>query len=297
MKSIQYNKKSKLVYTPIDSIERRSNLSYEEFVQEYASVGKPVIITDVVKNWKAFTKWNLDFFRSKYGSVNVGVQDYNPESEFTRYERTYESMRIDDYIDYMTSGAGNKLLYLTGLCVYDHSELWEDCEEPIYFNNWYTKMPLELLKKHFRYTYEVFMGFKDTSVGLHYDLHYDATWVAVISGRKKVILFPPDQGKYLYEGRVNCFKPNLEKFPLYAKAKSVECILNQGEILRIPPNWWHQLKNLEDTIALAIGTLNECNCELYYQDLLEQAPVKGRLFPLVLKFPWLGRVLVSSGLI
>ena len=297
MKSIQYNKESELVYTPIDSIERRSNLSYEEFVQEYASVGKPVIITDVVKNWKASTKWNLDFFRSKYGSVKVKVQDYNPEGEFTRNTRTYESMRIDDYIDYMTSSAGNKLLYLTDLCVYDHFELWEDCEEPIYFNNWYTKMPLELLKKHFRYTYEVFIGFKDTSVGLHYDLYYDATWIAVISGQKKVILFAPDQEKYLYEGRVNCFKPNLEKFPIYAKAKPVECILTQGEMLRIPPNWWHQLKNIEDTISLTTGTLNEWNYKLFYQDLLEKVPVKGHLFPLILKFPLLGRFLISIGFI
>ncbi|MDF5729366.1 MAG: cupin-like domain-containing protein [Rhizonema sp. PD38] len=285
-----------MVYTPIDSIERRSNLSYEEFVREYASVGKPVIITDVVNNWKVSTKWNLDFFQSKYGSVEVPVQNYNPDGEFTRYTRTYESMKIADYIDYINND-GDTLLYLTGLCVYNHPELWDDCEQPIYFNNWYTKMPLELLKKYFSYTYEVFIGFKDTSVGLHYDLHYDATWIAVISGRKQVVLFPPDQEKYLYEGQVNCFKPNLEKFPLYAKAKPVEFILNQGEIMCIPPNWWHQLKNLEDTIALVTGTLNEWNYELYHQDLLEQAPVRGLLFPLVLKFPWLGKSLVSIGLI
>ncbi|MGI2902867.1 cupin-like domain-containing protein [Tolypothrix sp. VBCCA 56010] len=66
-------KKCKLVWTPIDFVERRSNLSYEEFVREYASVGKPVIITDAMKNWKASTKWTVDFFRSQYGSVKKNI--------------------------------------------------------------------------------------------------------------------------------------------------------------------------------------------------------------------------------
>ena len=300
MKSIQYNKKSKLVYTPVDSIERRSNLSYEEFVQEYASVGKPVIITDVVKNWKASTKWNFDFFRSKYASVKLNrMQTYEPEGEAARYERTYETMSVKDYMDdFMTANADKKLLYLRDLSVYHHPELWNDLgKEPIYFNNWYTKLPLELLKKHFDKTKAVFIGFKDTSIGLHYDTEYAASWVPVIFGQKKVILFAPDQEKYLYEGRVNCFQPNLETFPLYAMAKSVECILNQGEMIFIPTMWWHQIKNLEDTISLTINTINEWNCRLFYQDLLKRHPVRGHLFPLVLKFPWLGKVLVSIGLI
>ena len=282
-----------LVWTQIDSVERRSELSYEEFVREYMSAGKPVIITDVVESWKASTKWNLDFFRSKYGSVKLRVQSYDPEEEFTRYERDFRTMKVTDYIDHITNTANDEFLYLRDLCVYDYPELLEDCKEPIYFNNWFTKLPFELRRKLFRDN-GIFIGHRGTSIGLHYDLHYKITWIAVISGRKKVTLFAPDQGKYLYEGRVNCFNPNLEKFPLYAEAKPVECVLNQGEMLLIPPNWWHQLKNIEDTIALVTSTINEWNYELYYRDLLEKFPIKGRLFPLMWKFPQLFRLLVSA---
>ncbi|MDF5721312.1 MAG: cupin-like domain-containing protein, partial [Rhizonema sp. PD37] len=296
-KRLLYKKNYKFVYTPIDSIERRSNISYEEFVREYASVGKPVIITDVVKNWRASTKWNLDFFKSKYGSVKLEVQDYNPEGEFTRETRTHESMKIADYIDYMTGGAGNKLLYLSNMHICYHPELWEDCEDPIYFNNWFKRFPLELIKRFYPDFSSVFIGFKDTSVGLHYDSRHDTTWVAVISGRKQVVMFPPDQEKYLYEGRVNCFKPNFKKFPLYAQAKSVQFILDQGEILYMPSNWWHQLKNLENTIAVATGTLHEWDYELVCQGFLDKAPIKGHLFPLILEFPWLGRTLSAVGLL
>lgn len=53
LKRAWHKQKCKLVWTPIDVIERRSNLSYDEFIKEYASVGKPVIITDVMQDWKA----------------------------------------------------------------------------------------------------------------------------------------------------------------------------------------------------------------------------------------------------
>ena len=288
----KYKQNTELVWTQIDFVERRSKLSYDEFVQEYASIGKPVIITDVVKNWRAYTKWNLDFFKSNYGPVKIKVQDYNPSVGFTRSERILKTMRIDDYVDYMTEDAIGKLLYLRDFCAYNHPELWEDCEEPIYFNNWCTKLPSELLKKFFGDN-GIFIGPKDTSVGLHYDSLCKITWVAMISGQKKVVLLAPDQAEYLYEGRVNCFNPDLEKFPLYTRAKPVEFILSQGELMYMPPNWWHQVINLEDTIALVTSTINEWNHSLYYEELLKEFPITGHLFPLIFKFPRLFSTLVS----
>lgn len=294
-KSQRYNKKSKLIWTPVDSVERRSNLSYEEFVREYASVGKPVIITDAIKNWKASTKWTIDFFRSEYGSITDLVLDYKPET--SDKELTYVSMTVADYIDYMTNGVRDKLLYLSRFPICNHPELWEDYEEPIYFNNWYRKLPLEIRKKYYDNACAILIGQKDTSIGLHYDSEHDTAWVAVISGSKQVVLLSPDQEKYLYDGHVDCFNPDLEKFPLYANAKPVECILNQGEIIHIPPDWWHQIKNLEDTITLITNTINEWNYELVCQGFLERDPIKGHLFPLIMKFPFLGKALMAVGLL
>lgn len=295
MKTLQYNKKCKLIWTPVDSVERRSDLSYEEFVEKYASVRKPVIITDAMKNWKASTKWTMDFFKSEYGSITDVVIDCNAETSLK--SRTYVSMTIADYIDYVTSGDQNKLLYLSRFSICDHPELWEDYQDPIYFNNWYKKFPLEILRKYMRYSFYLLIGQKDTSIGLHYDTENDTAWVAVISGRKQIVLFSPDQEKYLYDGQVDSFNPDLEKFPLYANAKPVECILNQGEMIHIPSKWWHQVKNLENTISLAINSLNEWNYELVCQHFLEQDPIKGHIFPLVLKFPLLARALFAVGLL
>lgn len=43
-----------------ESIERRSNLSLEEFENEYNSQYKPVIITDLTQNWPCQKIWTLE---------------------------------------------------------------------------------------------------------------------------------------------------------------------------------------------------------------------------------------------
>ncbi len=40
-----------------DNIERCAGLSIEQFENEYERRGRPVILTDVVPQWPAFTTW------------------------------------------------------------------------------------------------------------------------------------------------------------------------------------------------------------------------------------------------
>jgi Cupin-like domain len=291
IKRILLKNKRKLIWTPISSIERRSNLSYDEFLKEYASIGKPVIITDVIKNWKASTKWTIDFFRDKYGSVKTdGVRDRNSGTNI--------SMTIRDYMDYLEAGETDKSLYLIDFPQFDHPELYEDCEVPIYCNNLLENLPEKLLNKYGFHQYIfLFMGRKESSIGLHVDEFYTQAWLGVIYGRKRFILIPPDQEKFVYDGKIDVFNPDLEKFPLYANAKLVEFILNPGEIIYIPSMWWHQAENLDNTIALGFNTVNEWNLEMVLYAANEANPIIGNILGLLLEFPWLGRVVVASRLL
>ncbi|MEH2313984.1 MAG: cupin-like domain-containing protein [Nostoc sp.] len=289
LKRMWQKNKCKLVWTSIDFVERRSNLSCDEFVQKYASVGKPVIITDMMQDWKAMKKWTLDFFKSHYGSIEYVVKNNKNE------DRAF--MTIADYIDYMSLNDREECLYLANWVVSYYPELLEDYKEPIYFSNWFQRLPRKLLQKYEYDNPEIFIGYKGTSVGLHKDPTSCAAWLGLISGRKKIIFFTPEQKDVLYEGKVDAFNPNLEKFPLYAKAKPVEVTLEPGEIIYIPPNWWHQVKNLENSIGMGNIFVNESNSELVFQSFLEKSPIKGYLIPLILEFPWLSRFLLAVGLL
>ena len=88
-----------------------------------------------------------------------------------------------------------------------------------------------------------------------------------IYGRKEFILFPPEQEPYLYPSaeKLNLStvndvdRPDLERFPLFAKANASRFVLEQGELLFIPSHWWHTTKMLTPCISVSANVLNASN--------------------------------------
>jgi hypothetical protein len=285
--------KFQLVWAPVSSVERRSNLSYEEFVRDYASVGKPVIITDAMKDWKAMSKWTTDFFRSEYGSTSFLVTDVRTQ--------TPVDMTVAEYLDRMSAGNCENFLYMRSLRIALNPKLYKDYKIPIYFPDWLQRLPQKLLIKYRLDLYDLYIGAKDTSIGIHYDTLDAPAWVSLINGRKKIVLFTPDftpdPKDIVSYGKDETFNGDVEKFPLYAQANPVEVTLEPGEIIYIPPKWWHLVKNLENSISLNANMINEWSSEIVYSCLSKEHPIKGEILPLILEFPWLGRALFAIGLI
>ncbi|NEQ80128.1 MAG: cupin-like domain-containing protein [Moorea sp. SIO2I5] len=280
---ISQHKNNELVRTRISSVDRRSDLSYEEFVQEYASVGKPVIITNMTNNWEASKKWNYNFFKEKYGSLKCSVRNCK--------ENSWVNMTIADYMDYMISGDRNKILYMAGNSLWNYTELFDDYEIPVYFPDWIDRLPKKLARTILRATKPMrwlFIGPKGASSGkLHYEMWQSSGWVGMISGRKRFVFFAPDQSDVLYHGKVDIFKPDLDKFPLYANAEPIEAIAEVGDVIYAPPLWWHQVENLEDGISVTHDFINESNSEQVFQYFRDNLPIIGNAIPLMFKFPWL----------
>lgn len=80
--------------------------------------------------------------------------------------------------------------------------------------------------------------------------------LAIFSGRKRVILFPPDELPNLYpapfdvrvggviQSQVNAREPDFAKFPDFKKAleRVQVAVINPGEFLYMPPLWWHAVE-------------------------------------------------------
>ena len=54
-------------------IERRHKLSRQEFLRDYYTTNRPVIITGMMDDWPAMRKWNLDFFHQRFGAGDRGA--------------------------------------------------------------------------------------------------------------------------------------------------------------------------------------------------------------------------------
>lgn len=97
-------------------------------------------------------------------------------------------------------------------------------------------------------------------VSTHYDMSSNVA--AVVAGRRRFVLFPPEQGPNLYVGpldrtmagqpssMVDVEAPDLARYPRFVAAQAAMQVaeLEPGDALYIPPLWWHDVK--------AIGPLN-----------------------------------------
>ncbi|XP_037512446.1 tRNA wybutosine-synthesizing protein 5 isoform X2 [Rhipicephalus sanguineus] len=89
--------------------------------------------------------------------------------------------------------------------------------------------------------------------------HYDVmdNFLIQVKGKKKAVLFHPNDFEYLYIQDdkslvldVEC--PDLENFPKFQKATRYEAMLASGDILFIPALWFHNMTALDFGIAVNV---------------------------------------------
>ncbi|XP_055381295.1 HSPB1-associated protein 1 [Condylostylus longicornis] len=98
---------------------------------------------------------------------------------------------------------------------------------------------------------------KDCNTSCHYDT-YGCNVVVQVFGRKSWLLFPPtsvfDPIRIPYEESsvycsTNFYSPNdLRQFK-EIKDKCHRCVLEPGDILIVPKNWWHYVESLETSLS------------------------------------------------
>ena len=86
-------------------------------------------------------------------------------------------------------------------------------------------------------------------------------------GKRKIILFSPDQADFLYptrdnspknknktlnKSKVDFWNPDYKEYPKFNDSKYLEIILSPGQILYIPYGWWWCSINIYESITLNV---------------------------------------------
>ncbi|KAI8903141.1 hypothetical protein EDD86DRAFT_233286 [Gorgonomyces haynaldii] len=238
-----------------DTIDKRSQLSMQDFMNDYCLKNKPVIITDIVKKWNAYKHWDLEYFLHTYPDKMFHAEAFNV---------TFKS-----YYAYMLQQHEESPLYLFDKTFARDSVLQNDYQVPEYF--------AADLFKHLgdeRPDYRwLIVGPKRSGSTFHVDPNATSAWNAIIRGRKKWVMYPPESvppGVFpssdgsqvtspvsVAEWFMNWYDPKD-----IARRGGIECVCEEGELIYVPSGWWHIVLNLEDCIALTQNFVDDGNLAL-----------------------------------
>jgi histone arginine demethylase JMJD6 len=255
-------------------IDYRTNLSYEEFAAEYLYPCKPVVVRDALRQWKALERWTPEFFKSEFGRLKFTIND--TEYGQARYGRNSGTeFTMEQFIDsVLASTEQSPAPYFRNKILYDiFPSLKQDVEPlPEYLlPNWLgdrylVKQVGDVLNRGS--AIEIYIGGTGGAFPvLHYDGAGTHAFLMQIYGRKQYVVYSPDQEPFLYPSPekanlslINSVDtPDLQKFPLFAKAEGTVFVLEPGELLFVPSHWWHTAKMLTPSITISANVLNQSN--------------------------------------
>ncbi|KAI4378566.1 hypothetical protein MLD38_016025 [Melastoma candidum] len=270
--------------------------SAAEFASAIESSNFPAAFSGCVKDWIAFTKWNpqdggLDYLQEKAGSCIVETMLSRTDSVFYGDLRSHERVPLpfSSFIDIckkylqkvnasLQSDCNSDRGTPEGVCINEEFLAYEDAPQRIYS----AQVPilnmekseqsqLDILKEDIE-TPAILSGKSLASVNLwmniaearsstHYDPHHNL--LCIVSGRKKVVLWPPCASPFLYPMSIygeasNHCSVSVENpdFSAYPRSKhlmtySQKVILNAGDVLFIPEGWFHQVDS--DNLTMAVN--------------------------------------------
>ncbi|WP_341530415.1 cupin-like domain-containing protein [Nostoc sp. UHCC 0302] len=232
------------------TIDRRFKLSGEEFLSEYVNKSKPVIISGVIQNWDAFTKWSLPYFQS----IAPGLKIY--AKHFHKGKIEIENFTFQEYADilekYEQGRNQNQPPYCHDLPLFSLIPALVKDVHPFaldYLPEWYTY-------QWWRYC-QFFIGASNSLTPLHFDCLLTNNLFFQIVGSKQFTLFLREDSKYCYRYDWRWFKvdpehPDLKQHPLYKNATPIKVMVNPGDILYMPPGTLHHVRSFDTSISFNI---------------------------------------------
>lgn len=220
------------------TIDRVDKLSVDDFINIYSKQNKPVLVTGVVSEWKAFSKWNIKYLKSVVGHKSIPIKRMHNGNYV---DARTETMRFSDYLDIVINKPiKDERYYLSEQPVNNiFQEITKDFNVPEYIQS-------------DEYKTVCYMG-SNVYSQIHFHPYGNAL-LCVVSGTKRVKLFAPDQTPYLYQkfnfSKINSEPVDLKKFPLYKKARYLELEVKAGEMLFFPIYWWHGVETEAFSSAL-----------------------------------------------
>eukprot|EP01065_Artemidia_motanka_P015526 TRINITY_DN19302_c0_g1_i1.p1 TRINITY_DN19302_c0_g1~~TRINITY_DN19302_c0_g1_i1.p1 ORF type:complete len:435 (+),score=87.10 TRINITY_DN19302_c0_g1_i1:60-1364(+) len=251
-------------------------MSYEEFVEEHAKAGRPVVLEGLADLMRGPDPWTPSWLANVCEGgprLQPSVREIGEPRSWGGMEQANESLSVREFIAaglHQTAAADGRLQYihdwpLIELCPgslvnftipkYFSGDLLQRLPStggdlPAYRNSWPS----------------LFMGPKGSRSALHRDSFASHFIMAHFHGRKRWRLFNASQRELLYptdEGaafHVDAFADD-PGFPLARFATPFETTAGPGDVLFVPSQWLHAVHNLDDIVGASMNYVDGTNLQ------------------------------------
>nr|GMD23099.1 putative lysine-specific demethylase JMJD5 [Ipomoea batatas] len=208
-------------------------------------------------HWPAKSKWNdLNYLRSIAGFRTVPVE---VGKNYLCSEWKQELITFSEFLERIQNSdcTSAETTYLAQHQLFDQiQELKQDIHTPDYcyagggeirsINAWF--------------------GPSGTVTPLHHDPHHNI--LAQVVGKKYIRLYPATVSEELYphsetmlcnSSQVDLDNIDESEFPKISELEFQDCVLEEGEMLYIPPKWWHYVRSLTTSFSVSFWWSNTEN--------------------------------------
>lgn len=254
-------------------VERRAaeGLSVREFVEQYARPGRPVIITGL--NVFEEEPWTLDFFKRRCNAtvtLKVRNESTTAWAKFSEGDR----LPLAEFIESFATNVTFRKQYLvdwslpTGCPAAFGPPPYRGFRMPKYFVGDYAQR-LDILAGGKHSWPSLFVGSEETGSDLHIDSMGTNFWLLLLSGRKAWRFYSRKELVNMYwrpgspEFYPDVFQYSDEHFPLLKYTERYEAVQEPGELIFIPGDSPHAVRNLEPIHGISMNYVDASNINIW----------------------------------
>ncbi|XP_032662611.1 bifunctional peptidase and arginyl-hydroxylase JMJD5 isoform X2 [Odontomachus brunneus] len=226
--------------------------SMELFYKQVFMPKYPAVLTGCMRHWKALTLWkNPDYLHKIAGSRTIPIEI---GSRYTEEDWTQHLVSFSEFLRKHVITSNSQVGYLAQHQLFEQiPELKEDFAIPEYCS-FSDNVDNDVEPPDIN----AWFGPSGTVSPLHFDPKNNL--LSQVFGYKRIILYHPDEADNLYPyttrllnntAQVDPINPDYTKWPNFCKAKGMMCYLKPGEMLYIPPKWWHHVTALTSSFSIS----------------------------------------------
>ena len=269
-------------------------ISYQEFYNSFMKKNLPCLLDSfVTESWFVSKEWvscsindvkdiHFDHLLQNLGSLDVPVS--NCQERYFNSQKSSD-MTFKDYLDYWIKVREANYDYNTHPCLYLKDwHFFLDLKQehlkkpfysvPCYFqddwlnDHWLKNESFQDAISDYRFVY---MGPKGTCTPFHKDVYSSYSWSANIIGEKEWILVHPEKENLVRQNNKLPYdiNPLLQDRDFAMQVNPLKVIQRTGQVMFVPSDWMHQVRNIKDTISINHNWMNACNLSSVWSSLLK----------------------------